>query len=654
MARSGVILALFVGMLAAAVPSALSQPLQSGDIVVPGINGLDNLGHVVGCIYRIRDDVVTPLFQSDQYSSPHDMVVDDQGRLVFIATPMSRNALDIELFRIDPATGILEPLWYFPAIVQAGDTLPHGAESATGFLYPNMRQSLHLESSLSVSIVDDQNGGWPQIQNNRSYGFSIYPGTDTAPRTFRYRPNTGICEAGVDVSPFPIGGNVYMVADGSTIYYGFFNMVGQTGAPAQLNIQLDGDWGTLDASVSLPPQSELILTGSVFDNLRYPNGLVVCGDEQDADVPFDAGTNGFMPLAIQGLGVLGGALYSTASGSQSINYVFGLSPRGIWLSPYSCGWYTADKGDGQHDNVINGVPTGSIYSSTDGNAVLGMGAVPGGAAIKRATPGGGFEVVHGGFTAGVPYVGYTGRPWRWNEPASSLAVDAEASAQTGSQVLVVRIDALANVVLTSPSGKRIGFDAQGAEVNEFGASGILISGPAGGWPRVIALRDPEAGVHETEVHITGAGDWSATAYLANENGATARQATSGSAPGAGTAERVLNVGQPASVHWYQSATGVEPGEAPVAGFASVGPVPSRGTVRFVYHVPDGGTRIRLEVLDIAGRRVALLAEGASPGGTHSVSWSGLGTEGQRLPRGIYFARLDLDCRRDTRRIVFLE
>jgi len=86
----------------------------------------------------------------------------------------------------------------------------------------------------------------------------------------------------------------------------------------------------------------------------------------------------------------------------------------------------------------------------------------------------------------------------------------------------------------------------------------------------------------------------------------------------------------------------------------VGPVPARGAVRFAYHVPEGGARIRLEVLDIAGRCVALLAEGASPGGTHSVSWSGLGTQGQRLPRGVYFARLDLGGRRDTRRIVFLE
>ncbi len=208
-------------------------------------------------------------------------------------------------------------------------------------------------------------------------------------------------------------------------------------------------------------------------------------------------------------------------------------------------------------------------------------------------------------------------------------------------------------MLTSPSGKRLGFDPQGAEVNDFGASASLISGPAGGWPRVIALRNPEVGIHETEIHVTGIGDWVASAYLANQNGDAARDATSGSAPGAGTVERVLFVGQPAYVHWYGSASSVEPDDHASTGFASVGPVPARGAVSLAYRVPAGGAQIRLEVLDIAGRRVALLAEGASPGGTHSVSWSGLSPQGQRL-RGIYFARLELDGRRDTRRIVFLE
>lgn len=641
--RFGALLALALFTFAAPA-TASAQALQSGDIVVPGNHVLDNWGNANGCMYRLRNGVPTMLFESSAFRGPRDMVVDSQGRLVFFASPTSRNSNDTGLFRIDPATGALERLFYFPYTVMPGDTLPEQV-SPLGF-YGSYMQSLHLQKGFGVVIDDDVNGGWPQIQTSESYGFAMSTtvSSGTGPTNYRYGAGDGVCEAGVSTALLPWAGTPSMAGDGSSIYYAMHSMIGRTGAATRLDLHLDGDWGHFDLAARVPPKNELIITGSVFDNLRYPNVHVDCGGASDDDVPWNG--NGFSVISLDGVGVLDGSLYVTSpSGATGTPYVFDVAPRAPYLNPYVCYWYSATKGRGMLDFWLpDGTATSAPLTSPDGGAVLGLGN----GVIKRVTPDGSFDAID----SSQPY---TGRPWRWHGPSSSASAAASAStaaADSGAQLLVVRTDALAYVLLTDAQGKRIGHDAAGNPVNDFGESGQVMTMGPGGWPRLIVLRDPLNGTFSAEVAATGAGNWSVKGYLAHEDGGSLVATTSGTSGGAGSVVRGLHVGQPTELTWYGSPLGVgNPSETERMGFVSVGPVPARGEVRLAYRVPGSGARVRLDVFDVAGRLVSTPVDGFATGGTHTLTWRGEGASGVRLAHGVYLASLEVNGRRETRRIV---
>jgi len=76
--------------------------------------------------------------------------------------------------------------------------------------------------------------------------------------------------------------------------------------------------------------------------------------------------------------------------------------------------------------------------------------------------------------------------------------------------------------------------------------------------------------------------------------------------------------------------------------------PSRGRTVFGYYLP-AGQHVRIEMHDIAGRKIGDLVDGFEPGGEHSVSWDGARADGSRLASGIYFVRLEgQDGARSTR------
>jgi hypothetical protein len=50
-------------------------------------------------------------------------------------------------------------------------------------------------------------------------------------------------------------------------------------------------------------------------------------------------------------------------------------------------------------------------------------------------------------------------------------------------------------------------------------------------------------------------------------------------------------------------------------------------------------RVELAIYDVTGRKCAALVDGAQAAGRHRVSWDGRGTDGGRLPAGVYIARL---------------
>src|SRR5262249_39356408 len=81
------------------------------------------------------------------------------------------------------------------------------------------------------------------------------------------------------------------------------------------------------------------------------------------------------------------------------------------------------------------------------------------------------------------------------------------------------------------------------------------------------------------------------------------------------------------------------------------PNPSVGSMSFSYAVPRLA-HVRLSVLDLQGREMAVLVDAESAPGRHVVSWNGRGTRGPIAP-GIYLASFDTPDRRCVTRIAIL-
>jgi hypothetical protein len=63
--------------------------------------------------------------------------------------------------------------------------------------------------------------------------------------------------------------------------------------------------------------------------------------------------------------------------------------------------------------------------------------------------------------------------------------------------------------------------------------------------------------------------------------------------------------------------------------------------------------VRVSVIDVTGRRVAVLADDVYEAGAHAVEWDGRDAHGRAVASGVYFARLEAGDRSESRRIVLL-
>ena len=87
-------------------------------------------------------------------------------------------------------------------------------------------------------------------------------------------------------------------------------------------------------------------------------------------------------------------------------------------------------------------------------------------------------------------------------------------------------------------------------------------------------------------------------------------------------------------------------------FALAGANPVRGPARFRFALPQAG-HVDVAVYDVAGRRVALLADGQYEAGVHTVAWDPA-AGGSSRHAGMYFARLVAGGKSLGRRVVVLE
>ena len=74
-----------------------------------------------------------------------------------------------------------------------------------------------------------------------------------------------------------------------------------------------------------------------------------------------------------------------------------------------------------------------------------------------------------------------------------------------------------------------------------------------------------------------------------------------------------------------------------SALTQVGPNPTGGGLEIQYLVGRGG-RVRLDLVDVAGRVVATLADQVQPPGRYLAAWDGR-HEGRRVPSGLYVVRL---------------
>jgi hypothetical protein len=80
------------------------------------------------------------------------------------------------------------------------------------------------------------------------------------------------------------------------------------------------------------------------------------------------------------------------------------------------------------------------------------------------------------------------------------------------------------------------------------------------------------------------------------------------------------------------------------------PNPFRGATRIGFRIPGAGP-VRLDILDVAGRRVAVLLDRPLETGDHEVSWDGRDRRGQAVPAGVYYARLVTHAGTVSRRLI---
>lgn len=114
-----------------------------------------------------------------------------------------------------------------------------------------------------------------------------------------------------------------------------------------------------------------------------------------------------------------------------------------------------------------------------------------------------------------------------------------------------------------------------------------------------------------------------------------------------------NVAEAASAAAFSITSLVAVGGAVPAEFAllPVRPTPMRGNGRIEFLLPREGA-VRLTIVDLRGREIAVLADGPLAAGRHSLAWDGR-SHGATARAGLYFVLLQAEGRRWAQRLVLV-
>ncbi len=98
---------------------------------------------------------------------------------------------------------------------------------------------------------------------------------------------------------------------------------------------------------------------------------------------------------------------------------------------------------------------------------------------------------------------------------------------------------------------------------------------------------------------------------------------------------------------------VEEAEVPARpALRAPSPNPASGPVRLEFAMPRAG-RARIDIVDLAGRRVRSVFDGALPAGAHVFHWDGRRVGGHAMAAGVYVVLLSADGERCARRVAII-
>jgi hypothetical protein len=102
-----------------------------------------------------------------------------------------------------------------------------------------------------------------------------------------------------------------------------------------------------------------------------------------------------------------------------------------------------------------------------------------------------------------------------------------------------------------------------------------------------------------------------------------------------------------------SQTGIDDGELPTMfALRQNSPNPFHDGTAMAFNLPTAA-RTKINVYDVAGRKIATVVDRQFPAGRHSVEWNGTDSAGGHVPAGIYFYRLEAGSHTSTKKMIVL-
>lgn len=517
---------LLVGTLSQATAAAPGPDLQDGDLLVGAISENDSWG-AAGVIKRVRGGSVSTFCESpfvagpDLWRAPHDVLVDSRGRVVFLSELGRYDDTRglYALLRCNEAGGVAEKLAIFG--VNGSDSRGYPVPFPDLTVVKHVG-GLHLARKTAVVIDDDIAGGKPKTGKEDAYELVL--STPSEFKSLRYLPSTRESEEGARIVPFSTYGYPDATYYGGATYSALENVLGRDREPFRIDVKgtiggvyfglrlgLFGSWSEVGGGLSQGSFEDVARTSFVLDNVLDPN--------RDGGCP-----PGSISTAVPSGSASGTYGVPAGFGEVAKHRNFGLTVTSNSAATGAGPYLTQFGGVLLDDNPFNDGQALFLRPELGCNAQRKLDFEPilpyWDPTAPTATSNDVTRLVSGtdGLFGTQVFAGRVVQI-RAGDRLTTLASGLlrpngiaayPANVPAGSNVaIVIRIDSPVNVLVTDSNGKRIGVDASGNVVNDFGPFGY-VGDP--GEPRFLAIRDPSPGTFSVDAVGTGTGPYAVHAY----------------------------------------------------------------------------------------------------------------------------------------------